>query len=98
MPNELKLSGGKKLAKLALIAIAVLLIYVLSSGPVVGFMAWNVDDTGAGEIMALVVVAFYAPLQYGYDHSPLIKSTLGWYIDLWCPKDSGYNEPDGGAD
>ena len=79
-----------KWRKRTLIALAAVLVYILSSGPVVGFLAWQPETTN--ESLAMAVYIFYAPLQFIYIRCPLIGKPLGRYIDLWCPTEHRENE------
>jgi len=89
-----------KRGKRTLIAVGVVVLYVLSSGPVVGFLAWRQEiqenaHPGAETVndsSALGVFMFYIPLQFIYERFPLLGKPLGWYIGLWCPADCRENQ------
>jgi hypothetical protein len=55
-------------------ALAVLLAYPLSIGPVARFYGKNAP---------LAVRMFYAPLGLARDRSQTVKEALDWYADLW---------------
>jgi hypothetical protein len=55
-------------------ALAVLLAYPLSIGPVARFYGKNAP---------LAVRMFYAPLGLARDRSQTVKQALDWYADLW---------------
>ncbi len=52
------------------------IVYVLSSGPMIGLACWLRETTGHDEFY--YVIWFYAPLFLGGHHGP-----LGLYIEWW---------------
>lgn len=87
----------KAAAKIGGIVAAILLLYVLSTGPV---YAWNsrwwaraVAEQGADRDAALARVlahgqsikTLYAPLIWLSDRSPAAQGAFRWYLELWEP-------------
>jgi len=53
-----------------------LLLYVLSPGPVVKFLINPNQPSKPVEM-------FYAPLQWAYDHVPGVEQFYDWYFAVW---------------
>lgn len=85
--------------KPTLIAMGAVLLYILSSGPVVGTLTWWQEIQGrvrsgtetGHESLALAVFIFYTPLETICERFPLIGKSFGWYVGLWCPADCREN-------
>ena len=71
-------TGHDKWAWFIWAALALLLAYPLSLGPV----AKVYDRTPYASVPSLVK-ALYAPLKIAYDRNKGVKTALDWYIGLW---------------
>ena len=71
---------GKGFAGYVVWAAMVLLLYVLSWGPVA-----MVEGKRVGQSSPPWLVSFYRPLYWTYRKTPLHKP-LGMYLHLWCPQ------------
>ena len=81
-----------KRKKLVLIAAAILMLYILSVGPVSGIFArFPAIRTVQGKTNRTTVhflLSFYAPLRFVAKRVPAFKTTMSWYIDLFLsPED-----------
>ena len=60
--------------------VALFVIYALSVGPVLLWAKNANNSSGTGEF----ILGFYAPLQYAYENSEIVKAFYDWYLgDLW---------------
>jgi hypothetical protein len=69
-----------KPTQLVAMILSVLLVYVLSPGPV---NVWY-SHHGAGDAPK-AVMAFYAPLHWLYDHNSGVKIAYDWYFTVLAP-------------
>jgi hypothetical protein len=68
-----------KLVRIPALFAAVLVLYVVSIGPVYR-ITWTPVPKPAGR-----VAAFYAPLDWVCGQSPALEKALYDYVDLWLP-------------
>ena len=67
--------------KLALGLVVLLVIYVLSIGPIYGVMVMNPEGKYNHFFDSL-----YAPVLWASRHAQFVNSAAAWYCDLWTPK------------
>jgi hypothetical protein len=86
MSDEPKKPDGKRWGRLltwASVAVALLLVYVLSIGPAIWF-------SDRGMIQKSVVASVHAPIYWVYERAPVpIQSVMDWYVALWKKRDKG---------
>ena len=61
--------------------LGLLVLYVLSQGPVVRFDYLN--NTGPSQTERV----FYAPIHWVTDHSKTANAAMWWYLNQWMPED-----------
>ena len=71
-------------ATIAAVLATLLVVYVLSVGPVAGWIAWRQrSEADLSDERIESLESFYLPLIFIYDHCPPIRNPLEWYVDLW---------------
>jgi hypothetical protein len=63
----------------------ILVLYVLSLGPVEMMTARGIISSAPGDSVNELLYGFYTPLRWAYGHKPLHKP-LGMYLHLWAPR------------
>ena len=63
----------------AMVLVAILVVYPLSTGPVMRFYKSRSQDSPPD-----TVVAIYLPLIWLCYNVPVAGEAFGWYIDLWA--------------
>jgi len=66
-----------------MIALAGLLLYPLSAGPVMRILAES--DPFANPSFATEFDRFYRPLGFIRDRCPPFRNVMNWYLKLWVP-------------
>ena len=71
------------------ITAGIVLIYILSSGPVIRLGYNSVDAPGMEWGNATPVIgAFYAPIGWAVEIFPPLRSAVDWWANLWEPPSS----------
>ncbi|HSI14273.1 MAG TPA: hypothetical protein VK961_19645 [Chthoniobacter sp.] len=66
-----------KPTQLVAMILSLVLVYVLSPGPV---RFWYAHQTSG---IPKVFITVYAPLSWLYDHNPGVTAAYNWYFKLW---------------
>ena len=66
---------------IALNVTAILLLYVLSTGPV--FRIYTMTGLAYDHPVAVTLMSFYYPVLLLCESSDAINSVVSWYLDLW---------------
>jgi len=69
--------------KIVMTTVAILVLYVLSFGPV--FRIYRMTGLGRDHPIAQILVIIYMPVSFLMMISDVVRSWMEWYMSLWLP-------------